>query len=357
MNENPGSISVMSDVTNKRDFQRIAKPATNASRGRIIVVGFGGRPTGGSAYEDMVPECLAGDFEVDSHQLRLGGRGVLKYLALPTEYLKLNRALAHGNHTLAIKTLTAAIFAPKDQIRSIVIFHHADVIAGSIGKRIAERIMQNLHRADAVVTVAEYWNEYLRKRGVTNVYTIPNAFRLGDFALDQDETAAFQKRYGLLGKPVIYLGALGPGKGVEQAFDALKDLDVHLVASGRATAPTPSLRCMHLDRRDYLRLLAASDIAVTMSQFEEGWCRAAHEAMLCETPVVGSGKGGMRELLEPGGQIIAHNFDEMRAAVKDLLADEENRAERGRAGYEFARQFTYERFRSNWIEVVREMHR
>ena len=45
-------------------------------------------------------------------------------------------------------------------------------------------------------------------------------------------------------------------------------------------------------------LLQAASVAVTMSKFNEGWCRTAHEAMLCKTPVVGSGMGGMGELLE-----------------------------------------------------------
>ena len=316
------------------------------------MVGFGGRPTGGSAYENMVAECLADDFEVTSHRLRLGGRGLLKYLAAPFEYLKLNRMLLRDNYSVAIKTLTASVFAPKNQTRSIVIFHHADIIAGSLGKRIAEKLMGNLERSDWVVTVADFWTEYLQKRGLTNVYTIPNAFRAEEYVRNELEVAAFRNRCALEGKPVIYLGALGPGKGIEESFEALKDLDVHLVASGGAISSKPALKCVNLDRRDYIRLLQASDIAVTMSQFEEGWCRAAHEAMLCGTPVIGSGKGGMRELLQPGGQVIAENFTEMRTAVQELLANREKRMGRGLAGREFARQFTYERFRDEWVRLV-----
>ena len=45
-----------------------------------------------------------------------------------------------------------------------------------------------------------------------------------------------------------------------------------------------------------------------MSKFLEGWNRTAHEAMLCRTPVIGSGTGGMRELLLGGQQIICEDI-------------------------------------------------
>ena len=59
---------------------------------------------------------------------------------------------------------------------------------------------------------------------------------------------------------------------------------------------------LSLNYKEYLCLLKASSVVVTMSKFKEGWCLTAHEAMLCKTPVIGSGKGGMRELLEGGNK-------------------------------------------------------
>ncbi len=47
----------------------------------------------------------------------------------------------------------------------------------------------------------------------------------------------------------------------------------------------------------------------------------ALKAMLCGTPVVGSGRGGMRELPQKGGQIICRDFGELGPLAADLLND------------------------------------
>src|SRR5437588_10231480 len=90
----------------------------------VLVVGFGGRPTGGSAYEDMVAECLEEHFAIDRHYLALGGRGAIGYLAAPLEYAKLSRVLVRGAYAVTIKTLTATLFQPRRQPPAIVICHH-----------------------------------------------------------------------------------------------------------------------------------------------------------------------------------------------------------------------------------------
>jgi len=332
----------------------VLKKPTETREG-VLVVGFGGRPTGGSAYEDMVAECLQEDFEVDRHQLSLGGRGPFGCLVAPLEYARLNRVLVQGAYALSIKTLTATLFQPRRQPPAIVICHHADIVGGRFGSRIANRLLNNLHGADAVVVVADYWNAYLRARGLRNVHTIHNAFRQEEYACDAEAVRAFRRRRGLTGKPIVYLGTYKPGKGVEEAFHALKDLDVHLVASGGANSIGVPLNCLSLDRTELVQLLTASSVVVTMSRFAEGWCRIAHEAMLCGTPVVGSGSGGMRELLQYGGQEICKEIEDLRPTLNRLLGDERRRAEQGRAGQVLARQFTYERFQKAWVHLVTRM--
>jgi glycosyltransferase involved in cell wall biosynthesis len=327
----------------------LAKHRRMKQPSKVLVVGFGGKPSGGSSYEDMVTECLAGRFEVTAYRLRLGARGILSYLAAPLEYIKLYRTLvSHRDYAVAIKTLATTLVEPIRQPRSIVIFHHAEIMDGLIGRRLACRLVENLRKADCVVVVADYWNLYLRERGMENVHTIRNAFRPDEFAVPSEEIRQFKERYGLVGKPIIYLGAYGKAKGNDEAFETLKHLEVHLVASGHKTSAKITPKCMYLDRREYVCLLKASSMAVTMSRFAEGWCRAAHEAMLCGTPVIGSGRGGMRELLEGGGQIICDDFDA-------LLQDERRRMELARAGRNYAKQFTTERFQAEWVGLVSKM--
>ena len=65
---------------------------------------------------------------------------------------------------------------------------------------------------------------------------------------------------------------------------------------------------MKLSFQEYLILLKASTVVLTMSLFKEGWCRVAHEALLLGTPVIGSGAGGMTEVLAQGGGIICERL-------------------------------------------------
>ena len=143
-------------------------------------------------------------------------------------------------------------------------------------------------------------------------------------------------------------------KGVVDAYLALKDLDAYLVTSGRRQVDVPTLN-LDLDYRSYVTLLKASSVVITMSQFKEGWCMTAHEAMLCQTPVIGSGLGGMRELLEGGRQIVCQDFKDLGKEVTYLINHPDQREKIGFDGYNFAKEFTMERFRRDWINLMRKV--
>ena len=146
----------------------------------------------------------------------------------------------------------------------------------------------NIRRVDHVVTVSEFWKEHFAARGHPNVSVIYNPFDVAGFAFTEDEIADFVRRHGLAGRPIAYIGNCQRAKGVVETYERLKEMDLHLVTSGEKRADTPATN-LRLDDRDYLRLLKASSVVVAMSKFREGWNRTAHEAMLCRTPVVGSG--------------------------------------------------------------------
>jgi len=96
-------------------------------------------------------------------------------------------------------------------------------------------------------------------------------------------------------------------------------------------------------------------LVVTMSKFKEGWCRTAHEAMLCKTPVIGSGLGGMKELLEGGKQIVCPDFNSLREKVEYLLNNPGVRKKIGEDGFNFAKNFTFEKFKKDWIDLIKKL--
>jgi glycosyltransferase involved in cell wall biosynthesis len=74
--------------------------------------------------------------------------------------------------------------------------------------------------------------------------------------------------------------------------------------------------------------------------------------MLSKTPVIGSGLGGMRELLEDGRQIICTNFRGLKKEVQNLLEDSFLRKKIGEDGYNFAKNFTPEKFEQDWLNLI-----
>jgi len=250
----------------------------------------------------------------------------------------------------------AALMRPRSGAKRVVILHHIDyspTLMGWVYAALRPRLYRVLREADAVVVLGRFWRDTLYSHGLRNLHIIANGYDTDQFAVDESEADDFRRRHGLTGKPIIYLGTTGLQKGGAEAYRALESLDAHFIVTGQGPAPDPHIRHLQLTYREYLQLLAASTVAVTMSQFDEGWCRVAHEAMACGTPVVGSGRGGMRELLEDGGQCVCPELPRLHEVVTDLLANPDRLARMRADGIAYGRQFTRERFATAWTNLVK----
>jgi glycosyltransferase involved in cell wall biosynthesis len=150
-------------------------------------------------------------------------------------------------------------------------------------------------------------------------------------------------------RPLVYLGTCHPEKGVVIAHEKLRHRDYRFVVTGGRPIPGFTVPRLELTGAEYAQVLAQSDVAVMMSTFPEGWCRAAAEAMALGTPVVGSGAGGMRELLEGGDQIICDSFADLDTAVEHALL---HQGELGAKGRRFMSTFDAATFRQEWSELA-----
>ena len=112
---------------------------------------------------------------------------------------------------------------------------------------------------------------------------------------------------------------------------------------------------LDLDYKEYLCLLKASSIVLFMSKFKEGWGLTAHEAMYLKTPVIGSGLGGNRELLEGGGQVIS-SLDDLLANVQRVLDNKDVANKMGEEGHLFAKAFTKKLFNETWIKTIEDIN-
>ena len=328
-----------------------------------ITIGWPGPVTskkyGSIAYEKPLRKFLSEKFDVDFINIK---DGYFKNKYLKALKFLFNLFKLKGKKDLWIRDFysTVTLSLKKTKGKNLVIIHHLDFSGFNFIPRVVLNLFKrffffrNLKKVDIIITVSQYWKSYLIDRGYKNVYKIYNSFDLSDFNISEQEVMDFKKKNKLDGKPIIYLGNCQKAKGVVESFDALKNLDVYLVTSGERKANTPSLN-LNLEHRDYLKLLKVSSIVVTMSKFKEGWCRTAHEAMLLKTPVVGSGKGGMRELLEGGKQIICEDFKNLTKKVEYLLKNPEERKKIGENGYDFAKNFTLYKFEKEWMDIINKI--
>jgi glycosyltransferase involved in cell wall biosynthesis len=205
-------------------------------------------------------------------------------------------------------------------------------------------------KSDVIVTVSEYWKKYILERHYKKAAVAYNCFDLKEYDITARDVTKFKKKYHLEGKPIIYIGNCQELKGVVDAYEELKDLEVYLVTSGKKEIDIPAIH-LDLSKKEYLTLLKASSIVLTMSKFKEGWCRTAHEAMIFGVPVIGTGTGGMGELLTGGAQIIT-DVKNLRKDFITLMSNPKRMKRQGELGRAYARKFDYKRFTSEWKKIM-----
>lgn len=236
--------------------------------------------------------------------------------------------------------------------RNIVVVHHIDDSyprsITSFYQRFCDKMLYyNRTRFSQIITVAEYWRKQLERNGFKNISVIYNSFDVNLYSFSFEEIERFKKKYGFIGKPLIYLGNSQKKKGVIEAYNSLKGLNAYFVTSGNKDVELP-IPNLILSFDEYRLLLAASDVVITMSLFNEGWNRVAHEAVLSGTPVIGSGKGGMNELLRMTGQIICTSFQDLPYYVNNILKNKPS------INNTTIKRFSLQYFKESWEKVLAE---
>jgi len=311
---------------------------------------------GGYVYDTYLRKILRSMYDVNVTYLWRGNqKSKIKRAFQFGKYLFKNAVIRYKGD-IVVRDVFSTVFAPFDRKRKhIVILQHIDASGRQYDwfyKAWTKQFFKRVSLASKVVVVSEYWKGILERAGCSNVTVIRNPFELNLFDFSQHDLSDFHRNLGIPeGKPVIYLGNARPEKGYLESYEVLKNIDAIFVTTGKNKVDLPVLH-KFLSYDDYLKLLKISTLVITMSKFNEGWCRTAHEAMLCGTPVIGSGKGGMRELLERGNQIICDSFDKLGPLVTDLISDEKKLEDMAIQGKKFASQFTLDYFKKSWIDLL-----
>lgn len=312
---------------------------------------------GGNAYNNLMANILSQYFDFDVVE---AGSDYFNPLLRGAKWM-INLKKISGESDIWIRDFYSTITLPLDKTKgkNIALMHQVDFSVHKMPLRLIFFLMEkvfckNAKKLDAIIVVSDFWKNYFLRKGFRNVYKIYNSFSVSDFRFSNKEIYQFKKKHNLLDKPIVYIGNCQKMKGVVESWRVLKDLDVYLITSGEKRIEIPSLN-LNLSQRDYFRLLKSSSVVVTMSQFKEGWCRTSHEAMLCKTPVIGSGEGGMEELLTKGGQVICKDFNLLKNEVEDILNNPEKKNKIAERGYNFAKNFDLNYFEKEWIKLIKSI--
>lgn len=305
---------------------------------------------GGIIYEKMIDEALSSrhDYQIVSAAFSLKGIGRL--LEAPV-YLFKQYIFAKRTDAFLIRSFQSAFFNFKKS--GLTVIYHIDSSGSSFLPRVFQDITEwvfkvVIRKSEHIVVIAEYWKQYFVDKGYSNVHLIYCGFELEKYSISDEEVKQFLDKYSLVGKKVIYVGNPQFKKGAHIVADALKGSEYTLITSG---VRDQNVHCLHLDLdfKSYLCLLKASSVVVLMSQFAEGWNRIAHEALLMGTPVIGTGYGGMKEVLEGGRQEICRDPSQLPGLIEKVIS---NRSYYAGNGLNFAKQFGVDRFNNDWLNLV-----
>lgn len=305
---------------------------------------------GGLVHDKTVIRVLSKEFDVEIIDV-----GIKEYRTYMYPKIVYNLSTVSGEKDLWIREFDEIIAMPFDKTtgKNMGVVYHIDRSTRPPYLRpfycLLERVFyKNLWDVDVIVTICQHFKKHFTDKGYRDVRVIYPGFDVSMFNFSNADVESFKRRHNLTGKPIVYIGNCQRAKGVVESYNTLRGMDVHLVTSGEERVKIPA-KNLNLNYRDYLLLLKASSVVVTMSKFIEGWLLTAHEAMLCKTPVVGS--PGLREILEGGEQIVCDDFSKLRENVEYLI----ERPEVGERGYDYVKQFTYERFEREWIGLIKEI--
>jgi len=183
-------------------------------------------------------------------------------------------------------------------------------------------------------------------------------------------------RYGIDSPYILYVGGYGAHKNVEillRAFSLVREKSsrrCRLVLVGprrwakEGLAGTSDLHqdgavsfLGYVPRDDLALLYGAAELFVSVSLYE-GFGLPALEAMACGTPVVASRAGALPEVVGDAGCLVdPRDVDEIAAAIRNLLEDQEARHQLAERARQRSLQYSWERAARTTQAIFAELAR
>ncbi|MDA7558632.1 hypothetical protein N8768_05685 [Flavobacteriaceae bacterium] len=304
---------------------------------------------GGRVYELLAIDVLKEHYKVTIN------KALIKRTSLVRYSFKNHKAKIKGD-ICVVDPYLIALGKFNSKKKNIAVIHHIDEALFSenlMSKCFYINLKRNLKKMNTVVVVSEVWKTILNDIGVKNIKVIYNAFDTKDYVFSEEAKHVFKKKYNIVGtKPIVYIGPNSLGKGISEILEVIDQDKYKLVATGKVDVSNKNVKTFFFSEEEFPLFLACCDLVLCMSTMTEGWNRIAHEALLSKTPVIGSGTGGMEELLEKSGQIIVKDLNALNNKIEDCLKHSSKYID---AGYQYASKFDLEYFKMSWNNAIEEL--
>ena len=283
-----------------------------------------------------------------------------RLLALVIFWLRAQYNLFFGRIDIAIVSPAMMLIYPR-HVSIICIAHHFDPCFFKGIRRFYIKLSHWLFisqrsSVDTIVSCSKYWSQYYKAKGFKNAKTIYNGFDIKsmDRSIVTLDNKLVLERFNLVSKKYLHLGSYGLAKGQKIAIKCLKSHNLPMIATTSYKSllidDLQNIRIIKASFSDYNVLLKNAKAVICMSEFKEGWCRVLHEAAIHGTPILGSGLGGMKELLEIGGFMpsLADTLsDDLDIRVKEVFFSNDK--------VNLYRAFTLDKFNEAWRSCVNEL--
>ncbi|MDC0096438.1 hypothetical protein OAI58_09150 [Amylibacter sp.] len=326
----------------------------------VVRFRVGGNNSGAYFYEKMIEDGLLdhgsdlitfSTFTPEKKSWHIFG--FITYVAY---WLNAHVKLWFTDISVAIISPGCMLILPK-RVKVICIIHHYDPTPFHGFRQLYAKTAYCLvklqrSRVDCVVACASVWKRFFQLQNFKTVAVIHNAFQVNEMlriVKDQDGQA-FLRKHRLSPNQYIYIGTYHPAKGQMRTVENLRDLGFTLVATTtdkNTQTDDDNLKVINASFSEYNHLLKNARLAVAMSTFKEGWCRVLHEAAIHGTPILGSGSGGMRELLNLSS-VRPSSFGSLKGDVMERLSQSNLSDDTIRkfSGY------TSKKFKREWFELI-----
>lgn len=277
-------------------------------------------------------------------------------LALFIFWFRAQYKLFFGKIDVAIVSPAMLLIYPK-RVSVIVIFHHYDPSVFKGIRLIYVKFSQWLFilqksRVNMLVTPAKYWKQYFLDKGFKNIRIIRHGFDIDtmDQSIRNNDKNFVLNKFNLTSKKYLHLGSYGPAKGQKIVIKNLSNIKIPMIATGskkiQLLDDLKEITFINATYAEYNILLKNALAVICMSEFKEGWCRVLHEAAIHGTSILGSGLGGMSEVLQIGGFTSS--------SPSSLSTDLNNRVKHSLSENQINsyRAFSLERFRNEWHQVI-----